>query len=158
MYLTDSFNLLDFCTFHVLLAAVLLPERSHEKALAWSVATCLAWLRLLRMLELFKSWGPLVLMFIEMIRDVVQLLVLNLFVLLAIACGMWVLFNSIQHEHDDGSLAVGAAATANASGGSAWPNALPPQCSALANLRGDLHSHFFWIVFVLLNGMISGDS
>ena len=65
MYRSDEFNLFDLLTFHLLLVAVLLEERTPLKVLFWSFATALAWIRLLRLLQLFSRLGPLVLMLVR---------------------------------------------------------------------------------------------
>ena len=62
----------------------------------YSATTTLSWLRLLRVLQFSSSMGPLVLMFIEMLKDVVQNLLLMGFVVFAFTAGLFVVFNSVR--------------------------------------------------------------
>ena len=59
-----------------MLCALVLPASYHKHAaLVWSVAGLFSWLRLLRVLTLSASLGPLTLMCVRMLTDVTRLLV-----------------------------------------------------------------------------------
>ena len=71
-YRSDVFNLTDGLGFHLLFLSLILPtpDYNHAAVGLWSVATILAWLRLIIVLELDASLGPVVVMCVKMIGDV----------------------------------------------------------------------------------------
>ena len=79
MYRADFFNKLDFLCFHLMLVAIMLPVwkpyEHRAKAVLWSITCILAWMRLIRALQLTKYAG-LVLIMIKMADDVFKLFVL----------------------------------------------------------------------------------
>ena len=79
MYRADFFNKLDFLCFHLMLVAIMLPVwkpyEHRAKAVLWSISCILAWMRLIRALQLTKYAG-LVLIMIKMADDVFKLFVM----------------------------------------------------------------------------------
>jgi hypothetical protein len=143
MYRADIFNSLDFFTFHVMVVATLLPiaepdtTRLSAKAALWSLISACAWLRLLRVLQISTRFGPLVLMMVNMLSDVISLLVLTFFVLLAITSAIYILFNSHTSS--------GPASVADLE-----------SCAEVYELRGRFNN-FFSVFFVLFNGAFNGE-
>ena len=70
---------LDFLCFHLMLVAIMLPVwkpyEHRAKAVLWSITCILAWMRLIRALQLTKYAG-LVLIMIKMADDVFKLFVM----------------------------------------------------------------------------------
>ena len=94
-YRSDVFNITDLLGYHLLLVSLLLPSPEYDELAVslWSVATVLAWLRMIRLLELDSSLGPVVIMGIKLIGDVVKLGFLIFFVLCALVSGTSVIFS-----------------------------------------------------------------
>jgi hypothetical protein len=91
-YRSDVFNILDFVTYHLIFATVVLPPESASTATALcSIASVCAYFRLLRLLTLSVSLGPLVLMLIKMMGDVLKLMAILTVVVLALSSGVYVL-------------------------------------------------------------------
>ena len=59
--------------------------------ISWSVTVAASWLRLLRALQLTQTFGPLVLMLVMMVQDVLKYLVVNLAFLQQLAVGVVIL-------------------------------------------------------------------
>jgi hypothetical protein len=145
LYRRDVFNLLDLAFYHVLLIATLLPERTRGLAGCWSFAAFLSWLRLMRVLQLSSSVGPLILMLTEMVRDVVELVAISVFVLLAFTFGTLTLFNAFARDRDNqGMTSLEAAGVA---------------CEPFVVHQGSFASDKWWqMLFVLANGFVSGEN
>jgi hypothetical protein len=92
LYRSDAFNLADMLTW-ILLLAGLLSETSTATILI-SLSSVCSWYRLLRMLTLSNSLGPLVLMLVQMTKDVVRLLVIKVFVVVMVSSGLFILINA----------------------------------------------------------------
>jgi len=140
IYRSNALNLLDFFTFHLLLAASLARLMSSEAVAVALLSGCgiCTCLRLLRTLMLSSSLGPLVLMLINMVNDVLKLLILLFFVLTAVSSGLYILFNASSDDTNIDDLTVSS------------------HCQELIALRGDV-SQFEQIWFVLLNGAIRSE-
>ena len=147
MYRTDFFNHVDFICFHLLLVVLALARSSYflrTRVIAYSAATTLSWLRLLRVLQLSSSMGPMVLMFIEMLKDVVQNLLLMGFVVFAFTAGLFIVFNSVRASQ----MQAGE-----------WPPPLHDEaCEDLVYLNGRVYDSWISLFFVLGNGMLTGDN
>lgn len=91
--------------------------------------------RLLRILQIVPSFGPLILMLGKMIRDVIRVVVLNVVVLFAFTFGTFTLLNS---------LAAGGQYL-----GSNWSNLLQGACEDVDRLQGSFTdaSRVFWVLF-----------
>ena len=149
MYRSDLFNIVDLTTWHLLLAAVFLEPGGRAKVVCWSLATYFSWIRVLRVLQLFSSFGPLVLMFVSMLKDVLKLLVLIAFIVVATTSGLYVLFNSIHYDFRPSFLSGNVAVTE-------WPPPLPAACEPFADLAGQLYEGWASLSLVLFSGSITG--
>ena len=90
-YRKDTFNRVDFTSNHLMLLALVLPTSMHfEAACIWSLAATFCWLRLMRVLTLSASLGPLTLMMVRMLSDVAKLLVIETFVVISFSAGIFV--------------------------------------------------------------------
>ena len=144
-----AFNALDFVTAHLMLAALALPSgRRYEATILWSGAAAAAWLRLLRLLALSHSLGPLTLMFIRMLTDVTQLLIIELFVFLAMGAAVYVLFRSADRGNDADNLEVLRAVASDPL----------DSCNSELTFQGELpYRSFEALFFAFANGAIDGD-
>ena len=146
MYRADPFNWIDFFTFHGLFICLCLDEEAWPivRVSLWSAMTVGCWLRMLRVLQMIPSLGPLLLMFFQMFRDVGQLLILEIFVLAGFSAGVSTLFSS--------KLFVSSQPV-----GMMPYNPPPDQCSGFLSLQGDFQS-FQHIFFVFFNGVFTGST
>ena len=161
MYRADVFNDLDLFFFHVVLVAVLVDEQTQLKVLLWSLAVVLSWVRLLRFLQLFSRFGPLILMLVEMCNDVFHILVINAFVLFALTFGTFTLFNSSGIASPGGG--GGGGGPGKGLGNVSIPALVPPPplpeaCEDFSDFDVVAWSSWPSIMQVLANGMVSGDN
>ena len=111
-YLTDAFNVLDMLLV-LLLGSLLITRQAHvadrTSVLAAYELPCqallalVAWLRLLQVLFIFSTSGPLLLMAIRMLEDLWQFLMLASIVVIAFACAFYVL---LAHEATAAAMAA----------------------------------------------------
>ncbi len=66
-----------------------------------SVASCLSWLRLLRVLTLSAYLGPLTLMMVRMLTDVGRLLIIESFIVIAFSSGVYVLYRAVDLDYSE---------------------------------------------------------
>ena len=102
-YMIDPFNIFDaFATTTTSLAMLLgciEPHNNYTSSLLSAGAFC-QWLRCLRLLAMLNGLGPLVLMGIKMINDIVTWLSLLVVVLLASSFSLYVLYRSSGSGYD----------------------------------------------------------
>ena len=96
-YFRDVFNIVDLSLITALAFAcatrLAAPDNAHLMLPCQAISAMLAWLRLLQVLYIFPSTGPLLIMTIRMFHDLYQFLVLAAFVILAFAAAFRVLLN-----------------------------------------------------------------
>ena len=123
---------------HLMLIALLLPAgRAYEATILWSTAAICAWLRLLRLSTLSSSLGPLTLMVVRMLKDVLKLLVIEGFILAALVSELYIVFRRATEVS---------------------PDALPIQCRDLFHLHGGFgYRSFEGLFLALTSGAIEGE-
>ena len=144
------FNVCDFLAVHLMLIALLLPESaSMEASVLWSMACCTSWLRLLRLLLLSPKLGPLTLIFVRMVNDLVQLLVIQALVAGSFGAALYVLFRSHGASSDVESIALLVTEASNAH----------DSCNTLLTQHaGFTYRSVQGLFFAFLNGAIEGNS
>jgi len=153
-YRKDTFNMVEFIANHLMLFALLLPTSMHfEASCVWSLAATFCWLRLMRVLTLSASLGPLTLMMVRMLSDVAKLLVIETFVVISFSAGIFVLYRGVDTPFSD-EVAEQAADILTVI------HPLHPlhDCEPMLDMHGGVE-HRTWrgFLFALANGAVQGD-
>lgn len=94
-YFRDVFNVLDlaliFAMGMTISLRIIMPDSFDLALPIQSIAAMLAWLRLLQLLYIFPSTGPMLIMTIRMLNDLISFLLLASFIILAFGAAFFVL-------------------------------------------------------------------